>query len=472
MSKTCRSLVTLPDELLAEVVHHCSAEDVLCLEMTCKQLSRMCNTRLVWLRLLHNLDVTCSPNLPLYQSCRDLTVNSLKTIVTDAVKCFHSWKKAGNLRVFHCLSLQVESPQNGSQIPMMARLLPGGRQLLILNSGRLELWSLKTVSCVWQAPEFHGGYQCSSFDFHMLEAGSDMYIVGDFIIPEDETTYLRVFRYRMEEGTADVVYEIGLPYTNIFRLSIQDDFCLAFLPHHFQTVIVNWRTKRGVFLTFVDSSGANINEDVRSPHIHSRYLLVTAKLRNDFSVVALPLSILDVQWSSASDYRIWNTFVYNLERGSVLTLSPVSNDGPWMLTTHLFTPTWIENAPTEIYIVGYGNLWEMPKVFLSFRVQLTSSSEGDDMPADTLRPVLKSVTRSSAHRLPWDSHCVSNSGHVVCFRRNLRCFSLFSEEEQPMAELELDMHEASQDEPVVTVEPWSGALVASTGNIVQIVHLR
>ncbi|EJD04781.1 uncharacterized protein FOMMEDRAFT_132672 [Fomitiporia mediterranea MF3/22] len=472
MSKNFCSLLTLPDELLAEIVHHCSIEGVLCLEMTCKQFSRLCNTRLVWLRLLHNFDVACSPNLPPYQSCRDLTVNSLKTIVTDAVKCFHSWRKAGKLRVFHGLSLQIESPQYGSRVPMMARLLPGGRQLLVLNSGRLELWSLETASCAWQAPEFHGDYQCSSFDFHTLESGSDIVIVAEFIIPEDETTYLRVFRYRVEEGTVDVVYTAGLPYTSIFRLSIQDDFCLALLLHHCQTVIVNWRTKRGVFLTFVDSSGTNSNIDVRSANIHSRHLLVTTKLRNGLSVVALPLSILDEQWSSASDYRIWNTFVYNLERGSVLTLSPVNNDGPWMLTTHLFTPTWMENAPAEMYIVGYGNLWEMPKVFLTFRVQLYSSSEGDNTLADRLQLVLKSTTRSSAHHLPWDSHCVSNSGYLVCFRRNLRCFSLFSEEEQPIAELELDIHETSQGEPVVTVEPWSGALVASTGYTVQVFHLR
>lgn len=144
-----------------------------------------------------------------------------------------------------------------------------------------------------------------------------------------------------------------------------------------------------------------------------------------------------------------------------------------MLTTHLFRPTWKMDAPAELYIVAYNNLWYTPKDLLAFRIHLISLPENQDFDRGGVKPVLKEAVRTRAVRLPWDSHCITNSGHAVCLRKKLRCYSLFAGVEQPMAELKIDGLETSGGgEPTVTVEPWSGTFVAGMKGTVRVFQLK
>lgn len=88
----------------------------------------------------------------------------------------------------HDFELRVEAPENGTELPMCARLLPGRKEVLTLNCGRIELWSLEPHSCIWHAPPFLGRFACSSFDFDVIQNGTVVMIVGEFIVPEISTT--------------------------------------------------------------------------------------------------------------------------------------------------------------------------------------------------------------------------------------------------------------------------------------------
>lgn len=138
--------------------------------------------------MLQNLDVNCAPDVPPQVSVELLPVADLRQKVKDAVTRFQSWKKPENLRIFYDLVLRIPSPEIDSDVHSSARLLPGGQILLLSNSGRLELWCLRALSSIWQAPPFQGRYQCTSFDFELDTDGQSITIVGEFISPEETAT--------------------------------------------------------------------------------------------------------------------------------------------------------------------------------------------------------------------------------------------------------------------------------------------
>ncbi|KAL5511005.1 hypothetical protein ACEPAG_3724 [Sanghuangporus baumii] len=458
-------ILSLPDELLVELVSRCSLGDVLHLEATCRRLYRLCNNRQIWVDLLQSLDIDCAPDVPPQVSMELLSLVDLREKVKDAVTRCQAWKNPDKLQIFYDLVLRVPLPDTESDVHSSARLLPGGAQkyLLISNSGRLELWCLRTLSRIWNAPLLRGRNQCTSFDFELETDGKFVTIVGEFISPEETATYLRVLRYGFEEHSAELVYEICLPYTNLFRLTVKNRFCIAFLSSHFQTLLVDWRKREGVFLDFVDSKGNSLNDGVRCLHIYDNHLLAAGRLPSGFSLVALQLSTLDGHWSSSSDYRSWQTLRCDAERACALNLSQPDGETCWMLTSRVFTPTW-KKASTEMYIVAYSGSWDSPKL-LSFRIHLDTSN-------GYLNPKLKNAIRAPTARLPWDPHCISNSGQVFCVRNALRCFSLFSEAHQPLAELDMDMQQRGDCEPTVTIEPWSGAIIAYVGRTVMIFKVK
>ena len=174
--------------------------------------------------------------------------------------------------------------------------------------------------------------------------------------------------------------------------------------------------------------------------------------------------MLDEHWSPNSDYRSWKTFRCVAEGCGILGLSSPDDEPCWMITSRVFAPTWKKGAHAEMFIVTYNGAWNSPTL-LSFRIQLDSLN-------GCLAPRLKNTTRTAASRLPWDSHCISNSGQVFCLRNALRCFSVFSETQQPVAELDVDLKQHGDCEPAVTVEPWSGTTVAYVERTVVIFRVK
>lgn len=45
------------------------------------------------------------------------------------------------------------------------RLLPGAREAVLLNNGRVELWSIESRECFWGAPPaYDGKHDCMAYD--------------------------------------------------------------------------------------------------------------------------------------------------------------------------------------------------------------------------------------------------------------------------------------------------------------------
>ena len=204
----------------------------------------------------------------------------------------------------------------------------------------------------------------------------------------------------------------------------------------------------------------------------------------------MPISTLDGRWTYSNQFSDWKTYAYNPSNGPMCSLAhpdvpatqsespseagPFSpDDGIWILSTHVFKPSWKPDAPTEMFIVGYSLAWAKLKRLISYRVQLNfSQPPAPKTPGGPMTPFFPDVQMTLvdascalAPSLPWDKHCVFNSGHIICLRKPMRCFALFTNERQPLCELEIENHpwEWNTMHPVVTsVDPWSGRILAAT----------
>lgn len=102
-------------------------------------------------------------------------------MVIRAVRTEHTWNMEGCVKVAHDIELSINPPEgNNLQACISPRLLPGGWDAVILNCGRLELWSLDTRTRLWACPQYEGGHYCLSFDMDLSEDGKTLNIAGVF----------------------------------------------------------------------------------------------------------------------------------------------------------------------------------------------------------------------------------------------------------------------------------------------------
>lgn len=134
---------------------------------------------MIWLELLHGLDIDCAPDL-LPPRIQDLSLSDLKYKVVDAVSGSLSGMGSKRFSINNEKVIHIVTPQNSSDQFVDARLLPGGKEILVLNCNHLELWSVDDGVCSWYAPPYRGLSKCSSFDFELVENGTVVMIVGVF----------------------------------------------------------------------------------------------------------------------------------------------------------------------------------------------------------------------------------------------------------------------------------------------------
>ena len=212
--------------------------------------------------------------------------------------------------------------------------------------------------------------------------------------------------------------------------------------------------------------------------------------------MSLSLSSFSNESTSEEDFRSWPEVTFDIHSIPLLPLThptvPItsSRDGPRILNTHLFTPTWIPGAPTELFVVLYSRSSGDAKHLESFRVHLRPSpsttpdpspSNSDSSPS-VLELALVDATYANTSRIPWDPHCITNSGRMNCVRDSLRCFSLFDTGTQPVKKFAIPNHpwvrEGNPDgivalDPIVTsTEPWSGAIAVFMQGTVRLYRIE
>lgn len=98
-----------------------------------------------------------------------------------AIGAAHNWCTEGCLKITRRVELQVGLPEDGDPDKgVKPRLLPGGREVLMENYGRLELWSLLSKERLWVSPEYKDR-DCITFDFQLSDDGKAVNIADVFV---------------------------------------------------------------------------------------------------------------------------------------------------------------------------------------------------------------------------------------------------------------------------------------------------
>lgn len=205
ITSPCR-LLSLPEEVLIEIICSCAVEDVVRLSMvrlslsgsvlrsliwfcqTCKDLQEICFLRPIWMALIQDLDINQAPDISSHRLPDSFSTEELYRTAITAVRSSRAWRTPGALRFGQDVALRVdpreliaddlEGPQPSERID--PRLLPGGRHALLENHGRLELWSLFPRARMWMAHPSREA-DCIAFDFDVVDAGNALMIAALFL---------------------------------------------------------------------------------------------------------------------------------------------------------------------------------------------------------------------------------------------------------------------------------------------------
>ncbi|EJD02480.1 uncharacterized protein FOMMEDRAFT_134996 [Fomitiporia mediterranea MF3/22] len=482
---TNSTLLSLPDEIIIEILINCPIKTVLRVERTCRSLHQVCQSRPVWKALLEGLDIEHAPSVNPFEPLDAVPVPDLKQTVISAIRKHRNWRDPRQVHDMFVVDLPLDRSPEGWDVIVEPRLLPSGKEILVLNCGMIELWSLETKERLWALTSPMGRSSCAGYDFEVTNGGTTLVtalLFEDFEL--STTSPLRVYSYDFTNKTHTLMFERVLPPVFLFRMMIRGDYFIGCIPRTFQTVVINWKSGEALLLDFVDTMGNRI--DPRSTVLADDNLIAFVTLAEDgFAAIRLPLSALNGKWSKAPDHTSWpHVSVRPSELGSTVLLLPYPgqeervinrNDGlgPWILAHRVYKPTWKPNAPTEIFIAAYdfGPGGQTPTRLVSFRLQLSRSSSSS--PTERVLSLVKSSC-AQASQLPWNSRSLSNAGRMFSLRSKIRCFSLFTDATQPMNELNLNKDIvpcADEIEPVISsVEPWSGAIAIGMPGMVKVIN--
>lgn len=114
---------------------------------------------------LESLDIDCAPDLPPCICIDSLKTEDIKKKVTQAVSVHHSWTTLDRMKVARETEIPIPPPEFGQTGNLVEpRVLPGCQEIIVVNCGRLELWSTETKSRIWFLPIYEEYFDCVSFD--------------------------------------------------------------------------------------------------------------------------------------------------------------------------------------------------------------------------------------------------------------------------------------------------------------------
>ena len=211
----------------------------------------------------------------------------------------------------------------------------------------------------------------------------------------------------------------------------------------------------------------------------------SASVRN-YVVFALPLSSITAGWTSNLHHEEWKGTSYAIPDDNFLYVPTMGvTNGPWAMTTHSFEPTWMNLAhtPTEIYIMGCAVTGAQQHMhLLSYRFRMAAIEDPSFKPGGQeltwrLQAVDSVMTRCDP--LPFGPHLLANSGRFFANTDGLGRYSILDPVPQPIV-IDNGEGEAPTVDPladvvlherdVLTVEPWSGAVVIGRPGLVRILR--
>lgn len=215
-----------------------------------------------------------------------------------------------------------------------------------------------------------------------------------------------------------------------------------------------------------------------------------------FSALAVPLTFLDGRWSKSRNPDDWESVIVKADDWPILNVNTGDTretlDVPLIFGVHSFKPTWIRNAPTEVYVASFDRKGHKLRNIIFYHLQfsapetMTQEEPGFGFHVSSSNTsskkspfTLVDVLHVPVSHQPWNPDSFSNAGRMCILVRNtLRCFSLFPSPHlsiratQPVNWLELDEDiGAADDDVVMTMEPWSGAIAVGTPGRVRVFYL-
>ncbi|KAL5492065.1 hypothetical protein ACEPAI_3512 [Sanghuangporus weigelae] len=513
----CKFL-SLPEDVLIEIICACDVEDVVRLSMTCKRLREICFLRPIWLSLLQDLDVTRAPDVSLHSLPDSMSIAELYRKAITAVRNFRAWRTPGALRFQQELSLSIdpmtlvgEGRETEGFERIDPRLLPGCRHALLENHGRLELWSLFPRARMWTATPSREA-DCIAFDFEIVDDG-DVMMIAVLFLNVETGCFAQVYRFEFKTWEEQLVGQYSLPMVFLFRLMIRKDLVMIHMPHSVQVTLWNWRTGAILLLNFTNNEGRRTN--ARAALISDQHLVVVLHL-GALTLISIPIDTFAEDWTDGYQSvqgkditfthcsqsnpdpvpRLETDIDASTHRKHALRIRLVDPPGddeeePYILALHAFTPAWQRdlaegmNTLTEIYVVAYDNLTnKTKKSLLSYRAQLSRMPTDSRSDSSALREVnngewrlrLVQQSRAPASKLPWNSQSISNAGTMFSLTDKFNCYTLFSSTPQPTNVLpvfpDIIPENVEADPTVINVEPTSGALAVGTPGFLRVLQVR
>ncbi|EJD08411.1 uncharacterized protein FOMMEDRAFT_138231, partial [Fomitiporia mediterranea MF3/22] len=150
----------IPIEIWHEILRYCSPEDVLMVEQTCHFFRDLVSSRLLWLKLLQDLDQVHAPDLPPHILIASLQYPDLRSLVVRARRRVLNYTSTSPLRVSRRIVIPIgQKNVNGilgepSGWGADTLLLPGGQYFLMKwPAGYLQFWEVETAECLWTYPD-------------------------------------------------------------------------------------------------------------------------------------------------------------------------------------------------------------------------------------------------------------------------------------------------------------------------------